>query len=193
MFYNACAVLIITWKNYIPLGINVDVLIKYILFLFRMDSESRSSIVSPSTLCSFFTLAVIRGTFAVTVHYGIEAYDAPSLLFLLRTPGTVALFVISVLYLASKEEEVKHEIVNDLKNSRSYKRAALLGFTQLCGPYLLFMYAMKYFSPTLGGVFMAATPWATAFLDEILVVTIQVHVCVLQNLKVKNIYHFGTF
>lgn len=139
-----------------------------------MDSESRSSIVSPSTLFSFFTLAVIRGTFAVTVHYGIKAYQTPSLLFLLRTPGTVALFVISVLYLASKQEEVKDEIVNDLKNSRSYKRAALLGFTQLCGPYLLFMYAMKYFSPTLGGVFMAATPWTTAFLDQILVLTIQV-------------------
>lgn len=138
-----------------------------------MDSESRPKMASPSTLCSFFTLAVIRGTFAVAVHYGITAYKSPSLLFLLRTPGTIALFVISVLYLASKNEEVKLEIVNDLKNSRSYKRAALLGFTQLCAPYLLFMYAMKYFSPSFGAVFMAATPWTTVLLEQVLVLTTQ--------------------
>lgn len=139
----------------------------------KMQSDFQFKIPPPSTLCSFFTLAIIRGTFAVTIHYGISAYNHPSLLFLLRTPGTVALFLISMIYLASREEEVKLEIVNDLKSSRSYKRAALLGFVQLCGPYLLFMYAMKYFSPTLGGVFMAATPWTTALLEQILGLTVQ--------------------
>ena len=146
-----------------------------------MPSENSSKMTSPWTLCSFFTLAVIRGTFAVAVHYGILAYKSPSLLFLLRTPGTVGLFLISVFYLASKEEEVKLEIVNDLKTSRAYKRAALLGLIQLCGPYMLLMYAMKYFSPTLGGVFMAATPWTTTLLEQLLALTVQV--CVADNFK----------
>lgn len=136
--------------------------------------ESVRKVPSTQTLCSFLVLAVIRGSFAVLIHFGIASYKTPSLLFLLRTPGTLVLFIISVLYLASKEEESKLEILNNFKSSRLYIRAALLGFFQLCGPYMLFMYAMKYLSPTIGAVFMCATPWATALLEKFLSLTVQV-------------------
>ena len=133
-----------------------------------MESECRCKIPAIQTLCSFVSLALIRGSFSVLIYYGISSYETPSLLFLLRTPGTVILFVISVLYLASNDEESKLEMLNNFKSSRSYKRAALLGFFQLCGPYMLFMYAMKYLSPTIGAVFMCATPWSTALLEKFL-------------------------
>ena len=144
-----------------------------------MESESsrkNCKIPSSQTLCSFLVLALIRGSFAVLIHYGIDAYKTPSLLFLLRTPGTLVLFFISVLCLASKDEDSKLEIVNNLKSSRLYKRAALLGFFQLCGPYMLFMYAMKYLSPTLGAVFMCSTPWSTMLLEQFLAITVQVKI-----------------
>ncbi|CAB4018884.1 uncharacterized protein LOC110054732 [Paramuricea clavata] len=138
-----------------------------------MESESGRKIPATQTLCCFLSLALIRGSFSVLIHYGISSYKTPGLLFLLRTPGTVILFLISVLFLASKDEENKLEILNNFKSSRSYKRAALLGFLQLCGPYMLFMYAMKYLSPTLGAVFMCATPWLTALLQQVVAVTAQ--------------------
>jgi drug/metabolite transporter (DMT)-like permease len=138
------------------------------------STKSCFKIPEKQTLCFFFSLSLIRGSYSVLIHYGMKSYKMPGLLFLLRTPGTVILFVISVLYLASKDNESKLEISNNFKSLRSYKRAALLGFVQLCGPYMLFMYAMKYLSPTIGAVFMCSTPWSTAILERYLVVTFQV-------------------
>ena len=139
-----------------------------------MESESCGKIPTIQALCAFLLLALIRGSFSVLMHYGITAYKTPSLLFLLRTPGTLILFFISVLYLASKDEESKLEIVNNFKSSKSYKRAAVLGFFQLSGPYMLLMYAMKYLSPTIGAVFMCAMPWSTLLLEKTLSLTFQV-------------------
>ena len=139
-----------------------------------MESQGQCEIPETQTLCLFLSLSLIRGSFPVLIHYGMKSYETPGLLFLLRTPGTIILFVISVLYLASRDKESKLEILNNFKSSRSYKRAALLGFLQLCGPYMLFMYAMKYLSPTIGAVFMCGTAWLTSILEQYLVVTLQV-------------------
>ena len=151
-----------------------------------MESESGRKIQLSRTVCSFLVLALVRGSFSVLIHYGINAYQSPSLLFLLRTPGTLILFIISVLYLALKDDDRKVEILNNLKSSRLYKRAALLGFFQLCGPYMLFMYAMKYLSPTIGVVFMCSTPWSTMLLEQCLHITVKVHKHTSHNFRVRK-------
>lgn len=129
---------------------------------------------SEIALCAFFCLSFIRGSFPLLIHYGMASYKVPSLLFLLRTPGTIVLFGISTLYLYLKASDSKLEITNNLKSARSYRRAAILGFVQLSGPYILFMYALKFLSPTVGAVFMSSTPYCTQFMLKLLSITSQV-------------------
>jgi drug/metabolite transporter (DMT)-like permease len=120
-----------------------------------------------ASILAFISLGLIRGSFSVVIHFADLSYNSPSLVFLLRTPGTVALYVCLMIVLAFKDNELKQTFLANLRNVHNYWKSAVMGFLQLAAPYLLFMYGLKVMSPTAGGVFMAAAPWTTVLLERL--------------------------
>ena len=120
-----------------------------------------------SSILAFISLGLIRGSFSVVIHFADLSYNSPSLVFLLRTPGTVLLYICLLIYTARRDTELKHTFLNNLRNIHNYWKSAVMGFLQLAAPYLLFMYGLKVMSPTAGGVFMAAAPWTTVILERL--------------------------
>ncbi|KAK3734996.1 hypothetical protein QZH41_015095 [Actinostola sp. cb2023] len=119
-----------------------------------------------SSIFAFVALGIIRGSFSVVIHFADESYRSPSLVFLLRTPGTILLYVFFTIFLASRSVENKQIFSQNLRNVHTYWKSAIMGFVQLAAPYLLFMYGLKVLSPTVGGVCMAAAPWMTTILER---------------------------
>ncbi|XP_031565721.1 uncharacterized protein LOC116300892 [Actinia tenebrosa] len=120
-----------------------------------------------SSILAFISLSLIRGSFSVVIHFADLSYNSPSLVFLLRTPGTVILYICLLIFVARRDTELKHTFLNNLRNIHNYWKSAVMGFLQLAAPYLLFMYGLKVMSPTAGGVFMAAAPWTTVILERL--------------------------
>jgi len=122
---------------------------------------------TPSSICLFVTLGIIRGSFSVVIHFADKSFKSPSLVFLLRTPGTILLYILLAIYLASKDNESKQNFKHNLRTVSNYWKSAIMGFVQLAAPYVLFMYGLKVLSPTAGGVFMAAAPWFTTIIERL--------------------------
>ena len=103
----------------------------------------------------------------MAIHFAVQCYKSPSLVFLLRTPGTVALYVVFMIFLSSRDSEDKEVFHNNFRNAKNYWKYGVMGFLQLAAPYLLFMYGLKVLNPTTGGVFMAAAPWMSILLERL--------------------------
>jgi len=119
------------------------------------------------SLSAFIFLGIIRGTFSVAIHFAVHSYKSPSLVFLLRTPGTVALYFVFMVFLSSRDSEGKEIFRNNFRTAKNYWRFAVMGFVQLAAPYMLFMYGLKVLNPSTGGVFMAAAPWLSILLERL--------------------------
>ena len=103
----------------------------------------------------------------MAIHFAVQSYKSPSLVFLLRTPGTVALYVVFMVFLSSRDSEVKEIFRQNFRTVRNYWKFAVMGLVQLAAPYMLFMYGLKVLNPTTGGVFMAAAPWLSILLERL--------------------------
>lgn len=119
------------------------------------------------SLSAFIFLGMIRGTFSVAIYFAVHSYKSPSLVFLLRTPGTVALYVVFMIFLFTRDSEVREIFHNNFRTSKIYWKYAVMGFVQLAAPYMLFMYGLKVLNPSTGGCFMAAAPWLTILLERL--------------------------
>lgn len=119
------------------------------------------------SLSAFIFLGIIRGTFSVAIHFAVHSYKSPSLVFLLRTPGTVALYFVFMVFLSSRDSEAKEIFLNNFRTAKNYWKFVVMGFVQLAAPYMLFMYGLKVLNPTTGGVFMAAAPWLSILLERL--------------------------
>lgn len=150
-----------------------------------------SSHFTTSSILAFIALGLIRGSFSVVIHFADLSYNSPSLVFLLRTPGTVFLYVCLLIFVARRDTELKHTFLNNLRNIHNYWKSAVMGFLQLAAPYLLFMYGLKVMSPTAGGVFMAAAPWTTVMLERL--PFIRVSFCIILILLYKVYRKFRLF
>lgn len=137
-----------------------------ILLKFTFKTMASGAYFTPSSISLFVALGIIRGSFSVVIYFADRSFKSPSLVFLLRTPGTVLLYIFLAIYLASKDGEIKQIFTHNMRNVRNYFKSAIMGFVQLAAPYLLFMYGLKVLSPTAGGVFMAAAPWLTTLLER---------------------------
>lgn len=103
----------------------------------------------------------------MVIHFAVHSYKSPSLVFLLRTPGTVALYVVFMIFLSTRDSEHKEIFHNNFRTVKNYWKSAVMGFVQLFAPYMLFMYGLKVLNPTTGGVFMAAAPWLSVLLERL--------------------------
>lgn len=103
----------------------------------------------------------------MAIHFAVHSYKSPSLVFLLRTPGTVALYFVFMVFLSSRDSEGKEIFRNNFRTAKNYWRFAVMGFVQLAAPYMLFMYGLKVLNPSTGGVFMAAAPWLSILLERL--------------------------
>ncbi|XP_078366319.1 uncharacterized protein LOC144650503 [Oculina patagonica] len=119
------------------------------------------------SLSAFIFLGIIRGTFSVAIHFAVHSYKSPSLVFLLRTPGTVALYVVFMIFLSTRDSEIREIFHNNFRTAKNYWKYAVMGFVQLAAPYMLFMYGLKVLNPSTGGCFMAAAPWLTILLERL--------------------------
>lgn len=119
------------------------------------------------SLSAFIFLGIIRGTFSVAIYFAVRTYESPSLVFLLRTPGTVALYVVFMIFLSTRDSEHKEIFHSNFRTTKNYWKYAVMGFVQLAAPYMLFMYGLKVLNPTTGGVFMAAAPWLSILLERL--------------------------
>lgn len=119
------------------------------------------------SLSAFIFLGVIRGSFSVAIYFAVHSYRSPSLVFLLRTPGSVALYAVFMIFLSSRDSEIKQTFYNNFKNVRNYWKFAVMGLVQLAAPYMLFMYAVRVLNPTTAGVYMAAAPWISILLERL--------------------------
>ena len=119
----------------------------------------------------------------MAIHFSIKSYRFPSLVFLLRTPGSIALYVLMILVWSYRSDEMKRTFLTNFKNIRNYWKLAVMGLVQLAAPYMLFMQGLKVLSPTVGGVFMAAAPWATILLERLPFVRVSVSCLLLEVLS----------
>ena len=119
------------------------------------------------SLSAFIFLGVIRGSFSVAIYFAVHSYRSPSLVFLLRTPGSVALYAVLMIFLSSRDSEIKQTFYNNFRNVRNYWKFAVMGLVQLAAPYMLFMYALRVLNPTTAGVYMAAAPWISILLERL--------------------------
>lgn len=133
------------------------------------------------SICAFIALGIIRGTFSVVIHFADKSYNSPSLVFLLRTPGTIVLYVLFAIFLAFRDTESRHIFLQNLRNVQNYWKSAIMGFVQLAAPYLLFMYGLKVLSPTAGGVYMAAAPWLTTILERFPCIKVSISLLIWLN------------
>lgn len=119
------------------------------------------------SLSAFLFLGIIRGTFPVVMYCAVHSYNSPSLVFLLRTPGTVALYIVYMTFLSSTNSEHRENFRNNFKSVRNLWKFAVMGFVQLAAPYILFMYGLKVLNPITAGVFMTAAPWFSILLERL--------------------------
>ena len=109
------------------------------------------------------------------MYFAVQSYHSPSLVFLLRTPGTVALYVSFMMFLSFRNSENKETFHNNFRTARNYWKFAVMGFVQLAAPYILFMYGLKVLNPTAGGVYMTAAPWLSILLERLPFVRVSIH------------------
>ena len=104
----------------------------------------------------------------MALFLAVRSFRSPSLVFLLQTPGSVALYVIMLLAWSYRSDEMKRLFLANFRDIRSYWKMAVMGLLQLAAPYMLFMSALGVLNPTVGGVFyIAATPWVTILLERL--------------------------
>ena len=118
-------------------------------------------------LLAFLSLGIIWGTFSLMIHFAIYSFNSPSFVFLLRTPGAVVLYVVSMIFLSLRNGEAQETFRNNFRTARNYWKFAVMGFVQLAAPYILFMYGLKVLSPTTGGVYVAAVPLFSILLERL--------------------------
>ncbi|XP_032219321.1 uncharacterized protein LOC116602188 [Nematostella vectensis] len=118
-------------------------------------------------ILAFMLLAVIRGSFSPAIYFAVHAYRSPSLVFLLRTPGTIFLYLVTVLFLSRRSNGVVQGLRHTSGSISSLWRCAVMGLLHLAAPYLLFMYALKILNPTVAGVYMAAAPWLSTVIERL--------------------------
>ena len=119
------------------------------------------------SLSAFIFLGIIRGSFSVAIYFAVHSYKSPSLVFLLRTPGAIALYAIFMIFLSMRDSEIKEIFYDNYKTVRNYWKFAVMGFVQLAAPYMLFMYALQVLNPTTAGSYMAAAPWFSILLERL--------------------------
>ena len=119
------------------------------------------------SLLAFIFLGIIRGTFSVVIHFAVRSYDSPSLVFLLRTPGSVGLYGVFAMFLSFRNADDKEIFLENFRTLKNYWKSAVMGIVQLAAPYMLFMYGLLYMNPTTGGVYMAAAPWASLLVERL--------------------------
>lgn len=103
----------------------------------------------------------------MAIYFAAHSYKSPSLVFLLRTPGAIALYAIFMIFLSTRDSEIKETFYNNYRTVRNYWKFAVMGFVQLAAPYMLFMYALQVLNPTTAGVYMAAAPWFSILLERL--------------------------
>lgn len=119
------------------------------------------------SLSAFIFLGIVRGSFSVTIYFAVRSYKSPSLAFLLRTPGSVVLYTVLMIFLSLRDSEVKETFYYNFRTVRNYWKFAVMGLIQLAAPYLLFLYALQVLNPTTAGVYMAAAPWISILLERL--------------------------
>lgn len=169
-----------------------------LLFWFWFAAKRRAEVFETSTtelsmpstgefttasLMTFIFLGIIRGTFSVVIHFAVDSFQSPSLVFLLRTPGTIFLYVGFILYLSFKNDEQRRIFSSNFCAFRNYWKSAVMGFVQLVAPYLLFIYGLKILNPTVGGVYMAAAPWFTVLLERLPFIQVRTYQDILARFR----------
>lgn len=119
------------------------------------------------SLSAFIFLGIVRGSFSVAIYFAVRSYKSPSLVFLLRTPGSVVLYTVLMIFLSLRDSEVKETFYYNFRTVRNYWKFAVMGLVQLAAPYLLFLYALQVLNPTTAGVYMAAAPWISILLERL--------------------------
>lgn len=119
------------------------------------------------SLSAFIFLGIVRGSFSVAIYFAVRWYKSPSLVFLLRTPGSVVLYTVLMIFLSLRDSEVKETFYYNFRTVRNYWKFAVMGLIQLAAPYLLFLYALQVLNPTTAGVYMAAAPWISILLERL--------------------------
>lgn len=119
------------------------------------------------SLSAFIFLGIVRGSFSVAIYFAVRSYKSPSLVFLLRTPGSVVLYTVLMIFLSLRDSEVKETFYYNFRTVRNYWKFAVMGLIQLAAPYLLFLYALQVLNPTTAGVYMAAAPWISILLERL--------------------------
>ena len=119
------------------------------------------------SLSAFIFLGIVRGSFSVAIYFAVHSYKSPSLVFLLRTPGSVALYTVLMIFHSFRDSEMKETFYYNLRTVRNYWKFAVMGLVQLAAPYMLFLYALQVLNPTTAGVYMAAAPWISILLERL--------------------------
>ncbi|XP_068708054.1 uncharacterized protein [Montipora capricornis] len=119
------------------------------------------------SLLAFIFLGIIRGSFSVAIYFALLSYHSPSLVFLLRTPGSLALYILFMVFRSSRDSDLKQTFSKNLTTWGNYGKFAVMGLIQLAAPYLFFMYGLKVINPTTAGVYMAAAPWISVLLERL--------------------------
>ena len=113
----------------------------------------------------------------MVMYFAVHSYQSPSFVFLLRTPGTVVLYIVYMTFLSYMDSEHKENFRNNFRSVRNHWKFAVMGFVQLAAPYVLFMYGLKVLSPTTAGVFMTAAPWFSLLLERLPCIRVSILHC----------------
>ena len=122
---------------------------------------------TPLAVCAWFALGIIRGTTAIML--GLAGDDIrPTVIVMLRSPGTVSLFVLVMVIWSAYSPTVKATMKETLSMPSTYAKLAVLGVIQSGGPFLLFTYGLIHVPASFGGAFMALVPMWTVIIDQTL-------------------------
>ena len=120
-----------------------------------------------STIINFLLLAILRGSTPLMMHFAVSTLNSAGLVVALKCLITLALFVVSMLWVGVTDVEVRLHVVRNLREKHTYLWLVIVGLFQGAAPYILAVYSLQYLPPLMLGVFMAATPWFAVLFERL--------------------------
>ncbi|XP_047124490.1 uncharacterized protein LOC101235835 [Hydra vulgaris] len=125
------------------------------------------AVLTLQAIINFGTLVLIRSCTPLMLHFAAINLHSFSLVVVFKCWITFTLFLLSALWFVRTDQDVKKEFITNLRDLSLYGRLIVIGIIQSGLPFLLLVYSIQYFPPTLIGVAIASPPWWILLIERL--------------------------
>lgn len=125
------------------------------------------AVLTLQAIINFGTLVLIRSCTPLMLHFAAINLHSFSLVVVFKCWITFALFLLSALWFACTDQEVKQVFITNLRDLSLYGKLIVIGIIQSGLPFLLLVYSIQYFPPTLIGVAIVSPHWWIFLIERI--------------------------